>query len=127
MARAKPNLTDWWFTYLTEVQCKRLLDAVGEPLDPDLALDLWRGSRSVRVVEPDAWMVGADPATRRLLRPRSSLQGSRAREGLSRCAGQEAGSRIAQDPGTGMPIALPCRWRPRSSRWSSSWSRSYLS
>jgi hypothetical protein len=80
MARAKPDLTDWWFTYLTEEQRERLLDAVGEPLDPDLALELWRGSHSVRVVEPEAWQVGADPATWRLTAAAAAFVAARARE-----------------------------------------------
>jgi hypothetical protein len=41
-----------WFTNLTEEQRERLLDRLGEPLDPDLALELWRDSHSVWVVEP---------------------------------------------------------------------------
>jgi len=80
MARAKPDLADWWFTYLTREQRERLLDMVGEPLDPDLALELWRGSHSVRVVEPEVWQVGADPAAWRLTAAAAAFVAARARE-----------------------------------------------
>ena len=80
MARAKPDLTDWWFTYLTEEQRERLLTAVGEPLHPDLALELWRGSHTVRVVEPEVWQVGADPSTWRLTPAAAAFVAARARE-----------------------------------------------
>jgi len=80
MARAKPDLSDWWFRYLTADQRERLLDEVGEPLDPDLALELWSGSHSVRVVEPDVWMVGADPDAWRLTAEAAAFVAARARE-----------------------------------------------
>jgi hypothetical protein len=99
-ARAKPDLTDWWFSYLTDEQRERLLDEVGEPLDPDLALELWRGSRSVRVVEPEVWQVGADPGTCRLTVAAATFVaagGARARSGgagaRSVSSGVAAGSR----------------------------------
>jgi len=80
MARAKPDLSDWWFSYLSETQRARLLDEVGEPLDPALALELWSGSHSVRVVEPDVWMVGADPDAWRLTAEAAAFVAERARE-----------------------------------------------
>jgi len=66
MARAKPDLADWWFSYITEPQRQRLMDEVDQPLDPDCALELWRRSHTVRVVEPEVWEIGTDPNTWRL-------------------------------------------------------------
>jgi len=80
MARAKPDLVDWWFSYLTDEQRTRLLDEVGKPLAPDLALELWSGSHSLRVVEPDVWMVGADPDAWRLTAEAAAFVAARARE-----------------------------------------------
>ena len=80
MARPKPGLTDWWFTYLTEHQRRRLMDEFDRPLDPDFALELWRGSHMVRVVEPDVWSLEADPDSWRLTAEVVAFVEARARE-----------------------------------------------
>ena len=57
---------EWWFDYLTESQRTRLMREVDQPLDPDLALELWRHSGMVRVVEPAQPTAPFDPNTWRL-------------------------------------------------------------
>jgi hypothetical protein len=80
MAHAKATLADWWFTYLTGPQRERLMRDVGQPLDPDLALVLWRSSRALRIVEPEVWSVGADPNSWRLTGEVVAFITERARE-----------------------------------------------
>jgi len=80
VARAKPNLADWWFAYLDEPRRQRLMDEADQPLDPDFALDLWRGSHAVRVVEPEHWSIDTDPDTWRLTAEAAAFVRARAAE-----------------------------------------------
>jgi hypothetical protein len=80
MARAKPTLADWWSTYLTGPQRERLMRELGEPLDPELALALWRTSHTLHIVEPEVWTIGADPNTWRLTPEVVAFITERARE-----------------------------------------------
>ena len=60
------QLWQWWAEVLTDVERAELLATVDRPLRPDLALELWRNSGFVRVVEPEAWSVQTSPLTWRL-------------------------------------------------------------
>jgi hypothetical protein len=60
------DLWAWWEFTLTEGQRDRLMTESGRPLPPDLARDIWRRSGSLRVLEPEHWVVTADPQTWRL-------------------------------------------------------------
>jgi hypothetical protein len=55
------ELWDWWEERLTDEQRRRLFLEADVVLPPDLALELWRGSGSLHVIEPEMWTVAADP------------------------------------------------------------------
>jgi hypothetical protein len=80
MSRPKPDLIDWWFGSLSEAQRQRLMNEVDQSLDPDFALELWRGSGPVHVVEPDQWSLQVDPRSWRLTANVIEFVRARARE-----------------------------------------------
>jgi hypothetical protein len=59
-------LWTWWDFALTAEQRELLLDMGSCEPSPEFALQLWRGSGAVAVVEPDTWSVDADPNRWRL-------------------------------------------------------------
>lgn len=56
------ELWDWWEQRVTDGQRRRLLLEVDVVLPPDLALEIWRSSGSLHVVEPETWTLDADPS-----------------------------------------------------------------
>jgi hypothetical protein len=60
------ELWDWWEQRVTDEQRRQLLVEADSVLPPDLALELWRASGRLRVVEPETWTVNADPLRWRL-------------------------------------------------------------
>jgi hypothetical protein len=60
------ELWDWWENRLSDHQRSQLLVEADVVLPPDLALELWRSSGRLRIVEPETWTVDADPLRWRL-------------------------------------------------------------
>jgi hypothetical protein len=63
---SRDELWQWWVEVLTEGERAELMATFRGPLRPDLALELWRRSGFVRVVEPEEWSVRTNPMTWRL-------------------------------------------------------------
>ena len=60
------ELQTWWDHCLTHGEREELMGTLGDALNPELALALWRGSRGVHVLEPDEWPTDTDPGGWRL-------------------------------------------------------------
>jgi len=55
------QLWEWWEGTPTQAQRDNLMDVVYLPLDPDLALKLWRSSGALILVVPEKWSTDTDP------------------------------------------------------------------
>jgi hypothetical protein len=60
------ELWQWWEQRLTEAQRQALIAMGSCELPPDLALELWRSSGRLHIVEPETWTIDADPNRWRL-------------------------------------------------------------
>ena len=55
------ELRTWWEHCVTHAERDELMSTLGDPLNPDLALALWRGCGGLHVVEPEEWPTDTDP------------------------------------------------------------------
>jgi hypothetical protein len=77
---SRDDMWQWWSEVLTDGERDELMVTFGGPLRPDLALELWRRSGFVRVVEPEEWSVRTNPMTWRLTEEVRSFVAQRAVE-----------------------------------------------